>query len=111
MTHPTSSLDDVVHQRTRLGILLVLAEADAVDFVFLRHTLDLTAGNLSRHLSVLADAGFALVDKKNAAGKTRTWVSITENGRISLVKELATLRDIVARAEKAVGRSRGQGEA
>jgi hypothetical protein len=29
--HPTTSLDDVVHQRARLGILTVLGEARQVD--------------------------------------------------------------------------------
>jgi len=44
--HPVNSLDDVVHQRVRLGILTVAHQARRVEFGFLRTNLDLTAGNL-----------------------------------------------------------------
>ena len=54
--HPTNGLDDTVHQRHRLGILTITAEARA-DFGYLRDALGLTAGNLSRHLTVLEEAG------------------------------------------------------
>lgn len=57
MTHPAQRLDDTVHQRVRLGILAVLSEASRADFGFLRDTLDLTDGNLSRHIAVLEQAG------------------------------------------------------
>lgn len=63
MSHPTTELDDVVHQRARLGILAVLVEADRADFNFLRTTLSLTDGNLSRHLQVLKEAGCVEIRK------------------------------------------------
>ena len=44
--HPVTGLDDVVHQRVRLGILAVAQQARQVEFGFLRTTLQLTAGNL-----------------------------------------------------------------
>lgn len=100
MTHPTNALDDVVHQRTRLGILAVLSEADSVDFVFIRETLGLTAGNLSRHLAVLSDAKLVSIAKKDSAGRTRTWVSVTRRGRTALAAELAILRELVEAAER-----------
>ena len=53
--HPTSNLNDVVHQRHRLGILTIAAESSQVEFGYLREALDLTGGNLSRHISVLAE--------------------------------------------------------
>lgn len=104
MTHPTNSLDDVVHQRTRLGILAVLAEADSVDFVFIRQALGLTAGNLSRHLAVLSEARLIAVEKKTSAGRTRTWVSLTKRGQTSLDAELAILRKLVEAAERGTNR-------
>ena len=48
--HPANGLDDVVHQRVRLGILTVAHEARQVEFGYLRTSLGLTAGNLSQHL-------------------------------------------------------------
>lgn len=100
MSHPTNGIDDVVHQRNRLGILAVLAEADSVDFVFIRQTLGLTAGNLSRHLTVLSDAGLVAIDKKGPVGRARTWVSITKRGRSALEAELAILRKLVDAAQR-----------
>jgi len=63
MTHPTRRLDDVVHQRTRLGILTVLSEAGQADFQALARILDLTAGNLSRNLRLLEEHGYVRIDE------------------------------------------------
>ena len=40
--HPTNGLDETVHQRHRLGILTITAEAESADFGYLRDALDLT---------------------------------------------------------------------
>jgi DNA-binding HxlR family transcriptional regulator len=55
--HPATVLDATVHQRVRLGILAVLGEARRADFAYLRDTLELTDGNLSRQLQALEEAG------------------------------------------------------
>ncbi|RKT67634.1 winged helix DNA-binding protein [Saccharothrix variisporea] len=98
-THPTSGLDDVVHQRHRLGILTIAAEAKRVEFSYLRSTLDLTAGNLSRHISVLEEAGLVEVDKGYDGRRPKTWVSITGPGRTALADEMAALRALLTRHE------------
>jgi predicted ArsR family transcriptional regulator len=92
--HPTSGLDDTVHQRHRLGILTITAEARA-EFGYLRDTLGLTAGNLSRHLTVLEEAGLVQVDKGYHGRRPRTWVRITGPGRAALAAELAALTELV----------------
>ncbi len=92
--HPTNGLDDVVHQRHRLGVLTITAEARA-DFSYLRDTLGLTAGNLSRHLTVLEDAGLIKVDKGYEGRRPRTWVRITRQGRAALAAELAALTELL----------------
>ena len=61
--HPTNGLDETVHQRHRLGILTIAAEAESADFGYLRDALGLTPGNLSRHLTVLEEAGLIQVRK------------------------------------------------
>jgi predicted ArsR family transcriptional regulator len=94
--HPTNGLDDTVHQRHRLGILTITAEARA-EFGYLRDTLGLTAGNLSRHLTVLEEAGLVQVDKGYHGRRPRTWVRITGQGRAALAAELATLTELVSR--------------
>jgi predicted ArsR family transcriptional regulator len=92
--HPTNGLDDTVHQRHRLGILTITAEARA-EFGYLRDTLGLTAGNLSRHLTVLEEAGLVQVDKGYHGRRPRTWVRITGQGRAALAAELAALTELV----------------
>ncbi len=93
--HPARRLDDVVHQRVRLGILAVLQEADRADFTFLRNSLGLTDGNLSRHLTVLEEAGYIDVKKTFEAKKPRTWVRANRRGRAALAAEMAALRELV----------------
>ncbi|MEZ0093622.1 winged helix-turn-helix domain-containing protein [Streptacidiphilus sp. EB129] len=111
MNHPTQDLDDMVHQRARLGILAVLHETPRVDFSFLREVLDLTAGNLSRHLQVLEEAGLVVVDKGYEGRRARTWVRITRNGRAEFGKEIARLRELIRRVDASMGDEPGATDA
>jgi DNA-binding MarR family transcriptional regulator len=98
--HPSSGLDDVVHQRVRLGIMAVTHEARRVEFGFLRETLALTAGNLSQHLGVLEKAGLIGIEKGYEGRRPRTWISLTKDGTAALRAELATLRALIRQLEK-----------
>jgi DNA-binding MarR family transcriptional regulator len=95
VSHPTRSLSEVVHQRHRLGILTIAREVDQVEFSYLRDTLDLTAGNLSRHLTVLEEAGLVAIEKGYAGRRPRTWVHLTPQGRTALDEELRLLRRLL----------------
>jgi DNA-binding MarR family transcriptional regulator len=95
--HPALTFDDVVHQRTRLGILTVLAEADQADFPYLRAVLGLTDGNLGRHLQILEDAGLIMISKGYYRRRPRTWATITTSGRRALDEELAGMRALMER--------------
>jgi DNA-binding MarR family transcriptional regulator len=95
----TIELDDVVHQRVRLGVLTIANEARRVEFRFLLDSLALTGGNLSQHLRVLADAGLIRIQKGTEGRRPRTWVLITPRGRRALLQEIAALKAIVARVE------------
>ena len=94
--HPTVDIDDVVHQRHRLGILTIAAEVHRVEFGYLREVLSLTGGNLSRHITVLTEAGLIEVQKGYDGKRPKTWVSINEAGRTALGKELNALRALVS---------------
>ncbi|MDR2983683.1 MAG: transcriptional regulator [Nocardiopsaceae bacterium] len=95
--HPTGGLDETVHQRHRLGILTITSEAESADFGYLREALELTPGNLSRHLSVLEEAGLVQVWKGYEGRRPRTWVKITAEGRTALTAEIAALTELVRR--------------
>lgn len=101
MTHAVERLDDVVHQRVRLGILTVLDELGEADFSYLKTELGLTAGNLSRHLSVLGDADYIAVKKTIVDVRPRTWVRITKPGRAALKAELNILRSLLGTHDEA----------
>lgn len=98
-SHPSTSLDDVVHQRVRLGVLTIAHEARRVEFSYLRTHLELTAGNLSQHLAVLEAAGLVSVEKGYEGRRPRTWVSLTRAGRQALREEIAHLKRLIGRVE------------
>ena len=99
--HPINGLDEVVHQRVRLGILAVAHQAGRVEFGFLRTTLDLTAGNLGQHLSVLENAGLVRIDKGYEGKRPRTWVTLTPAGEKALREEVAHLKRLIRDVEHA----------
>jgi DNA-binding MarR family transcriptional regulator len=98
--HPVNGLDDVVHQRVRLGILAVTQEAKRAEFSFLRQTLDLTPGNLSQHLGILERAGLIDIEKGYEGRRPRTWISLTKAGGTALRTELAALKALIRQLER-----------
>ena len=74
-------IDEVIHGRIRLGIMVYLADVDAADFTELKTVLEATQGNLSVHLRKLDDAGYVAIDKSFVNNKPLTRVSITREGR------------------------------
>ena len=97
--HPANGLDDVVHQRVRLGILTIAHEARRVEFGYLRSNLDLTAGNLSQHLNVLEGAGLITIEKGYADKRPRTWITLTKAGRVALREEITQLKLLISQIE------------
>ena len=97
--HPVNALDDIVHQRVRLGILAITQEARKVEFGFLRNTLELTAGNLSQHLTVLDNAGLITIEKGYEGRCGRTWIQLTKSGRRALNEEIAALKALIHQRE------------
>jgi DNA-binding MarR family transcriptional regulator len=95
VTHPSSALDDTIHQRVRLGILAVLSESRRADFGYLQDVLEVTAGNLSQHLAILEDAGHIQITKAFEDKRSRTWVTVTRKGRAALATEVATMHALL----------------
>ena len=76
------------------------AETKRIDFVSLRDLLDLTDGNLSRHLSTLEDAGYITIDKSFLGRKPLTRARLTEAGRKAFAAYLDAMAGLVGRAER-----------
>jgi len=88
----------VALHRVCLGIMTVLREAGEADFAFLKDNLDLTDGNLGRHLEVLAAAGYISTRRGYDGRRSRTWVRLTPQGS-ALQIEIEALRTIINRAD------------
>jgi DNA-binding transcriptional ArsR family regulator len=99
LTDPAGGLEDLVHQRFRLAILTIALECSPVQFGHLQRALDLTPGNLGRHLGVLEEAGLIKVSKGFAGRRPWTAIAITSAGRKALRAEVAVLKAIVVRVE------------
>jgi DNA-binding MarR family transcriptional regulator len=98
--HPAPGFDELVHQPNRLAILVVLGEAGRADFSYLKRLLALTDGNLGRHLAVLEEAGLVELHKGFEGKRSRTWATITREGKSRLEKELAAMRALVNRFDR-----------
>ena len=70
-------IDEVIHGRMRLGIMVYLADAEAADFTELKTVLEATQGNLSVHIKKLEEAGYVAVAKSFVNNKPLTRVTIT----------------------------------
>jgi DNA-binding MarR family transcriptional regulator len=97
VTNPLDRLDDTIHAKARLGILVVLAVDGALAFSALRDRLELTDGNLSRHLQTLEAAGYVAVHKEFRARRPVTTISITAVGRNALERYLDHLGHLLER--------------
>ena len=100
-SHPANCLNDVVHQRVRLGILTIAHEARRVEFSYLRTNLELSAGNLSQHLGVLENAGLITIEKGYAGKRARTWITLSKAGRAALTEEITQLKLLISQIERA----------
>jgi DNA-binding MarR family transcriptional regulator len=90
-----AELNDVVHQRTRLGLLVVLRELQQADFTYLKTRLKLTDGNLGQHIEILKQHGLISIRKGHEGQRARTWVKITRAGEKALASEIKTLRSLL----------------
>lgn len=92
-------IDEVIHGRLRLGIMVYLADAEAADFTELRTVLEATQGNLSAHLKKLEEAGYVAISKSFVANKPLTRVSITPEGRRAFAAYLEALGGLIGRKD------------
>ena len=88
-------IDDVIHGRMRLGIMVYLADSDAADFTELKTVLEATQGNLSVHLKTLEKAGYVAIEKSFRDNKPLTRVSITAEGRKAFSAYLDALGSLI----------------
>lgn len=89
-----ASLDETIHQRTRLALLSVLADSGGAEVRLLKRVLGLTDGNLGRHLNVLQKAGLIVTSTTGRGRTSRTWVQLTDRGLAGYLEEIRTLKAV-----------------
>ena len=77
-------LDRIIHEPARLRIMMILSGVDKADFNFLLSTLQMTNGNLSRHIEKLELAGYINVDKSFVGKMPNTCYQMTKKGSNAL---------------------------
>lgn len=93
-------LERVMHEKARLSILASLAaHSGGLLFYDLRQLCSLTDGNLSRHLTVLSEAGLVEIWKGTAGPRPQTMCRLTESGRQRFSDYVSVLEKVVADAQ------------
>jgi DNA-binding HxlR family transcriptional regulator len=93
-------LDQVIHERLRLGMVSALAVNETLSFGDLKRVLNTTDGNLSVHARKLEDAGYVSCNKFFQGRTPRTEYSLTAVGKKALEKYLEQMESIIRGARK-----------
>ena len=91
-------IDPVIHAQARLRIMATLAAVpvgDELHFPRLRELLDMTAGNLSTHLSKLEGAGYVQQNKTYVGRSPATYLALTPEGRVAFERYVRNLRALL----------------
>ncbi len=94
-------LERVIHEKARLGILTsLLTRPEGLVFAELRDLVNLTDGNLSRHLKLLEQEGLLSIHKSFVNNRPQTLCQLTEAGRQRFLNYLQTLEQVIKDASK-----------
>jgi DNA-binding MarR family transcriptional regulator len=99
----TDTLDRVIHERARLGIMTILAAEDEAEFTALKRTLHLSDGNLNAHLKVLEKNGYITVVKEFVKNRPRTVYRVTGQGREAFEAYVVSLEKFLKRVSQRRG--------
>ena len=90
-----ASLDRLIHERMRLGIVSALAANDYLTFNDLKKLLQMTDGNIAIHARKLEEAGYIHCAKSFEGRKPRTEYRLTGAGRQALTKYLDHMEALI----------------
>jgi DNA-binding HxlR family transcriptional regulator len=88
-------LDQLIHERVRLGIVSALAVNGSVSFTDLKGLLSTTDGNLSAHARKLEEAGYIACRKSFEGRVPKTEYALTALGRRELQAYLDHMEAII----------------
>ncbi len=82
-TNSITDVDRMIHEPARYNVMALLYVIERADFLFVQNQTGLTPGNLSTHLGKLEQAGYVLIQKQFIGKKPKTFLALTEAGRIA----------------------------
>ena len=91
----TSSFDALIHAPNRLQICALLSSTASIEFKTVRDELDVSDSVLSKHIKLLENANYVILDKRLHAGRPRTWLSLSPEGLNAFNRHVNALREIV----------------
>ena len=89
------ALDQLIHERMRLGIVSALAVNETLSFNELKALLATTDGNLSVHARKLEDGGYIACNKYFEGRTPRTDFRLTAAGKRALEKYLDEMEGLI----------------
>lgn len=89
------TLDRIIHERLRLGIVSALSVNPSLTFRELKEVLSTTDGNLSVHARKLENAGYVACEKKFEGRLPRSEYRLTEKGRNALNDYLTHMEALI----------------
>jgi len=98
---PLSEFNPVLHQATRLRIMVFLVNSRVAAVTTVRDALGLTDGNLAGHLQRLETEGYVTSRRALRRLRFEVEVAITAEGNAALVEYVRALRSMIAPVEEA----------
>jgi DNA-binding HxlR family transcriptional regulator len=93
--HLAPSLDRLIHERMRLGIVSALAANESLTFNDLKSLMNTTDGNLSVHARKLEDGGYIACTKSFEGRLPKTEYKLTVAGRRALESYLSHMETLI----------------
>ena len=93
--HPAPSLERLIHERLRLGIISALAGNASLTFNDLKQLLHTTDGNLSVHARKLEEAGYIICEKSFEGRLPRTEYKLSVSGRRALENYIGHMEALI----------------
>ncbi len=93
--HPAHSLDRLIHERMRLGIISALAANESLTFNDLKELMDTTDGNLSVHARKLEDGGYIACTKSFEGRLPKTEYKLTVAGKRALENYVSHMESLI----------------
>jgi DNA-binding HxlR family transcriptional regulator len=98
--NPAPSLERLIHERLRLGIISALAANDSLSFNDLKALLHTTDGNLSVHARKLEEAGYIACSKYFEGRQPKTEYKLTAAGRRALESYIGHMEALIQQTRR-----------